>query len=156
MKKIPLTQGRFAIVDREDFSRLSKFKWCAALADPFTGRFVAVRRQAGRNLYMHHEILPMRAESEIDHRNLDGLDNRRRNLRRCTRRQNKCNSRLYRNNSLGIKGVTRNGRGFIARICVSPGRRKSLGTFKTIAEAGHAYNEAAKNYYGEFCRVNKE
>lgn len=153
MKTIPLTQGYEAIVDDEDYDLLSRHKWCA-----HKSRYsVYAKTRIGRNnnVLMHLMILGTGSPSEmIDHANRNGLDNRRCNLRRCTRSQNLFNSKRRSDNSTGVKGVRmlENGN-FRARIGVN-GNRLFLGDFKTLEEAGLAYRVAALRYAGSFSRFN--
>jgi hypothetical protein len=162
MKKIPLTQGLFAIVDDEDFKRLSKFKWWAE-RDHST-RSVRARRYSHliktdtgklRKIYvfMHNEILANQHSGRVDHINLDTLDNRRSNLRLCSHKQNCRNRRMRSDNTTGFKAVKKNKKGFGAFISTDQGRVWT-GTFRTAIEAARAYNEAAKKHYGEFARLN--
>ena len=87
---IPLTQGQFAIVDAEDYEWLSRHKWCAAKS---RDNFYAHRFGDGTIVNMHREI--MRAPKGVicDHKNHNGLDNRKSNLRLCTSAQNQYNKR---------------------------------------------------------------
>jgi hypothetical protein len=84
-KLIPLTQGKFAIVDAEDYERLSKYKWHVDKGD---STYYAARGIVGKNFRMHREILNAPEGLVVDHRNHNGLDNRKKNLRLCTRSQN--------------------------------------------------------------------
>lgn len=104
MKIIPLTKGKHAMVDDRDHKRLSKHKWSAC----FSGwGYYAVRMEAGRRIYMHREIMKTPKGKETDHLNGDGLDNRRKNLRVCTRSENGSNRPyLASNNTSGSTGVT--------------------------------------------------
>jgi hypothetical protein len=89
MKEIPLTQGKVAIVDDEDFASISSFKWCAMKVRG--GKYYAIRsaRIAGKKcqVLMHRVIGGTATTPEVDHENNDGLDNRRQNLRPCTSQQ---------------------------------------------------------------------
>lgn len=96
MKKIKLTQGKYALVDNEDFKRLNKWHW---QADKYKKlRYYAIRgtERLGvrRKIYMHREILGLKYGNkfEADHINHNTLDNRRKNLRKCTHQENLCNS----------------------------------------------------------------
>ena len=88
---------------------------------------------------------------QIDHINGDRTDDRFSNLRECSQNQNMWNRRVHKNNKLGIKGVHKNGNGYIAYI-MQFRHRIYLGYFKTVNEAKNAYDEAAKKFHGEFAR----
>jgi hypothetical protein len=163
MKEISLTQDQITLVDDNDFKRISKHRWEARRYSRGSVFYVyAIRRitksRKTTTIRMHREILGLLATDKMDtdHMNGNTLDNRRLNLRVASRRQNTYNSRLYRNNTLGFKGVMRNTGGrFTARICLVSGKRKSVGTFRTLIEAARAYNKAACEYYGAFAALNK-
>jgi hypothetical protein len=104
---------------------------------------------------MHVAIMKPQEGFEIDHRNLNKLDNRRDNLRIATRSQNKCNTPSRRDNKLGVKGVSfkiANNK-FVAQIVVN-GKKKHLGLFETVEEAKAAFDKAAIDGHGEFARLN--
>jgi HNH endonuclease len=87
----------------------------------------------------------------VDHKDGDGLNNTRKNLRLATPSQNMANGKVRKNNKLGVKGVVRIGRKFQATISIS-NKKKYLGTFDTAQKAHAAYVEAAIKYHGEFAR----
>ncbi len=90
----------------------------------------------------------------VDHINGDTLDNRRENLRPATHQQNTWNRKLATNNTTGFKGVYRTPAGtFMAQIC-KDGHIHRLGTFPTAEAAGHAYDDAAVELFGEFAALN--
>lgn len=101
MKLIPLTQGKFEKVDDEDFEKVSKFKWCA---DKHKGgmRWYAQRRIGKATQRLHQFILPN--VKEVDHKDRDGLNNQKTNLRPSSRSQNNFN-RPPRKHSSKYKGV---------------------------------------------------
>ncbi len=146
MKLIPLTQGRFAIVDDEDYEVLSKSKWCV------NGGGYAARKADGKAVTMHRFILDCPAGREVDHANLNRLDNRRSNIRIATHAQNQQNTRA-RKNEVGIKGVSfdKSFTRFRARITVAK-KTIYLGYFDSIVSAREAYSLAARQYFGEFSR----
>jgi hypothetical protein len=80
-RKIPLTQGKFALVDPEDYAGLARHKWCAAKQG---NSYYAVRSEGGRQLRMHRVILNAPAGMVVDHIDHEGLNNTKRNLRSCT------------------------------------------------------------------------
>lgn len=159
---IALTQGQTAIVDAEDFEWLNQWNWFAWWS-PDTRCFYAVRsgKRGKRNpnptrLYMHRVILGCKKrQEEGDHKNHNTLDNRRKNLRKCTRAQNGRNIKMPCTNTSGYKGVFRDKRRKIwfTQIGVN-NTSKYVGTFHRPEDAAHAYDEAAKKYYGEFAHLN--
>lgn len=90
-------------------------------------------------------------KEDIDHRDRNGLNNTRANLRLATRSQNNANTKLRKQNKVGFKGVFKARKKFAAQIGVS-GVQIHLGTFDTPELAHAAYLEAAKKYYGDFAR----
>jgi hypothetical protein len=91
---------------------------------------------------------------DIDHINGIPDDNRIANLRLATVSQNLANSKVYKSNHLGVRGVRKvTDSRYMARIRVM-GRGIYLGTFPTAADASKAYTEAASKYFGEFARAN--
>lgn len=159
MKTIPLTQGKVALVDDEDYERLNAFKWYAK-KDRYT--FYASRmppnclgvHDGKQNLIlMHREVL--RTSGNVDHKNGNGLDNQKDNLRPATNRQNQHNKRKQIGASSSFKGVGWNKRGqrWVARIMLA-GVSQFLGGFKVETEAACAYDAAARKYFGEFARLN--
>lgn len=154
-KEIPLTKGKVAIVDDSDFEQLSRFNWSAKDAKN-NNKFYAHRSvwlgTHQTTILMHVQIT---GHLMTDHRNGDGLDNRRENLRPCSNAQNQHNRSLNKNSTTGFKGVTfdKESGNFRARINVD-GKRKNLGRFRAAIDAAHTYDKAAKLLYGEFARLN--
>lgn len=150
MKLIPLTKGKFAIVDDEDYDAMSRFKWHFSEAGGY-----ARRNSREKNILMHRQILEVPDGKHTDHRNGDGLDNRRSNLRICNRSENLRNRKLNCNNTSGAKGVRFIGtRGWEARIQVEK-RPYLIGLYETKAEAVVAYDVASRFLHGEFGRPNQ-
>jgi hypothetical protein len=104
---------------------------------------------------MGRAILNAPAGMIVDHRDGDGLNNQRENLRLCTHSQNMQNRRLQRNNRSGYKGVywIKAQGVWAARITVNR-VPINLGRFDTAEQAARAYDEAALKYHGEFARLN--
>lgn len=158
MKQIRLTQGEFAIVDDEDFERLSKFKWHISKRGNKRKHWYAERliREKGKNIRfnMHRVLLDVPNGMEIDHRNGNGLDNRKCNLRICTRSQNQANSTAH-GGSSKYKGVCWHRRDKIWESYIQPnGKMIYLGSFDSEVEAARAYNKAAVEHFGEFANIN--
>ncbi len=149
MKQIALSQDKFALVDNEDFEKLSKFKW-SAWRNKKT--FYAARkiRKAGQqfSILMHRLIMDAPADMQVDHINGDGLDNRRANLRLVTPRKNTINRSLRSTNKTGYPGVYLDERTntYTARISLH------IGVFDSFDEAVEARKKAEDEYYGEFTR----
>lgn len=155
-RRIPLTQGRFAIVDDADFEWLNEWKWYAARRGRTYYAVRGIRIKGKRHgIQMHRVILQPPPGLEPDHINNDGLDNRRLNLRLCTRSQNKANSRKQPGCSSRYKGVSwnRRSRKWTAYITTNY-RRRHLGCFDDEEQAAAAYNMAACDNFKEFAKPN--
>ncbi|MBE9592754.1 MAG: hypothetical protein IMF19_04670 [Proteobacteria bacterium] len=163
MKQIPLTKGKFALVDDSDYERVNQFKWKADY------------NQKGRNFYasrtdcsvdpfvfvlMARFIMNCPEHLLVDHKNHNTLDNQRYNLRTCTPIQNQHNARSRVNSSSMYKGVSWNkgSKKWHARIrltdifgqsCV-----QNLGSFTNEKEAAEVYDKVAKEHHGEFACLN--
>ena len=132
MKRLPLSQGKFALVDDEDYDRLAVHKWSCT-----RGGYAVRRRRAHEPkttppmIYMHHIIIERPAGSQIDHINRDRLDNQRANLRAVAPILNSANTVYKRpNKSGGIAGVLAHKGGWITRISID-GKQIYLGWDKS-------------------------
>src|SRR5205814_1439932 len=100
---VSLTQGRVAVLDAADAPLVRDYRWHAWLNPHGAGVWYARTNLPNRTiLYMHILILGMKG---VDHRNHDGLDNRRANLRPASASQNHHNQRRRSDNVTGYKGV---------------------------------------------------
>ena len=148
MKRIPLTQGQYAIVDDEDYEWLMQWKWCAHRERHSIYAVRNRRRSDGpgpRHISMHRVILNPPDGMETDHVNGVGWDNRKQNLRAVTSAINHANQihghRRWKHDL--PMGVSPHGRRFMARITIN-GHMKYLGTFDTPDEAHAAYVAARR------------
>ena len=158
MKEIKLSHGKVAIVDDEDFEELSKYKWryqkpSAGGKTGYAWRMTSCRLGKQRNVRMHRVILDAPPGAEVDHKDRNGLNNLRENLRLATRSQN--NSNWPRNNKTGFRGVYYSARirKYRAEIKVNK-KFLHLGVFVNSIEAARAYNEAAIRLHGDFAVLN--
>jgi len=157
-RRIPLTQGKYAIVDPDDYERLSKHKWHAIKSK---NTFYAIRRihlskNKWKHIKMHREILDPPDHLYVDHINHKGFDNRKANLRTATHRQNSYNRIHFRKNpSSKYKGVSwkKRTKKWNVQICHN-GERKTIGCFDDEIQAAKAYDRAAKLYHKEFAVLN--
>jgi hypothetical protein len=140
----------YALVDAEDAEEANRYRWRKHVFP--CGRFIATASIDRRNLFMHRAIVSAPSGFEVDHINGDTLDNRKCNLRICTRAQNGANIPTRRD---GFKGVWfRKDTGKWAAE-ISPCRKKiSLGSFLSEEEAARAYDAAARLHYGDYARLN--
>ena len=158
-RKIPLSQGKFAIVDPEDYLRLVKHKW--HLAKSPTGSY-AVRwerlksKNARTRIWMHREIIHIPNNLLCDHINRNSLDNRKANLRPATVSQNLCNRPKTRSRTRSkYKGLEWDSTQKKWKTRIQFNNRKIyLGSFTSEIEAAIAYDSAAKKYHREFANLN--
>ncbi len=159
MKQIELTSGYFAFVDDSDFEFLNQWKWRAnkqSNGDIYaeTDKYIDGKRFI---IKMHRLIIGVTDGNVlVDHRDGNGLNNQRNNLRPCNKSQNGMNRGTIRKNRLTkFKGVQMrsDGKKWVAEI-VANKKKTHLGSFNTDVEAAIAYNNAAKIHHGEFARLN--
>ena len=158
-RKIKLTQGKYALVDAEDFEWLSRWKWHYHKHPKDKVGYAATNgkyenKKRLPRIRMHNLIFG----KNVDHINGNGIDNRKSNLRIADKYQQAYNKSVHvHKKSLGCKGVSvvKDKKGilsyWIARISIK-GERIYLGTFKNHIAASRAYIKAAKKYHGEFAR----
>ncbi len=156
MKQIHLTQGQAAIVDDEDFEKVNSFKWYAAWKE-HTKSYYAVRQVCTKgvvkNIYLHRLIMDTPDHLVCDFVNGDTLDNRKQNLRNCTKEEDHRNRRVNRESKTGVKGVSWLPKFQRYEVSIKlNGKRVFNKRFKTLEEAKEAYDEASKKYHGEYGR----
>jgi len=160
MKKIRLTQGKYATVDSWNYEWLNQWKWYA-LKSCHSHNFYAARKIKLSNckqvtILMHREILGLKCgdKQQADHINHNELDNREENLRICTLTENNRN-RISRTGTSKYKGVywNKGKRKWHAQIGFN-GKVIYLGQFISEIKAAKIYNNAALKYHGEYAQLN--
>lgn len=158
MREISLTQGHVALIDDGDYELVSVYKWCVHHVSFVKAGPYAIN--GGTQILMHRLILGATAGQQCDHRNGNGLDNRRANLRFCTTSQNQQNRRKQdhicgKACSSVYKGVDwhKSSRCWRARIR-HRGKQTYLGLFGNEYQAAAAYDTKAKELFGEFALTN--
>lgn len=155
MKKIKLTQGKFALVDDGDYAELSQYKWHIKN----NRGTLYVQRTKSRllgkgSVLMHRQIMSAPKGQQVDHINHNGLDNRRDNLRICSNAENQHN-RLSFGGTSKYKGIYWEKRRGKWRAEIKTGEsRKYLGSFLSEIDAAKEYDKAAIELYGEFAYLN--
>lgn len=165
MKKIKLTCGYKAIVDNEDYDELSQYNW---FADK-TKYGIRARRNGLKKLneksmiLMTRQIMNPSDDMVVDHKNHNTLDNRKENLRVCTKAQNNMNSR--KNKSSGAQRSKYKGVSYHApygrsgkkpwRMFIRINGKQFFKYFETENAAVGEYNRLAKLHFREFAYVNR-
>ncbi len=155
-KQIPLTQGKYALVDDDVYEWASQYRWCASnkgntsYAVRNVGNGLVIKR-----IHLHREIMNAPHGTLVDHINGDGLNCTRANMRLASRSENNRNSCKQINNTSGFKGVywNKNKNKWHAQIRAN-NRRVHIGLFPDIEQAARAYDVAARKYHGEFAKTN--
>ena len=157
MAKIKLTQGKYAVVDKEDFEWLNSLKWQYDVHG-YATRGYWIKGGKGKTIktYLHRFVMGNPKNKRIDHINRNKLDCRKVNLRIATHSENLMNRVAPKGNKSGYKGVIfdksrKKWRAEIKHLYKS----YYLGRFITRKEAALAYNQAAKEYFGEFAYQNQ-
>lgn len=163
MKKIPLTQGQIAIVDDID-ADLVKQKWCAVYMKSRKGNFAAAKTLPGnKHIYLHRVIMERVLGRELDRNefvnpvNNNPLDCRRENLRLSDYAHSARSRRKQSETSSRFKGVSwhKRDKKWLASIGMN-GKQKWLGYFDTEREAANAYEQAAKEMFGDYANADKD
>jgi len=151
---INLTKGQTALVDSEDYKKLTEYEWY------FEENGYACRRKTygyydSKKVYMHREVIgDIPPKMVVDHINGNKTDNRKDNLRVVSQSENAFNSGIRVNNTSGYKGVSKFEDRWRARIYIN-GKEKHLGLFTSKEEAAKAYNEVAKLHYDGVAFLNE-
>lgn len=148
IRVIPLTQGKNAIVDAEDYDWLSQWNWQAW--EDSRGHWYAKRGERGKSILMHRQILKSDS-AEIDHKNRDTLDNRRTNLRGATVAQNQWNTGRSTRNRSGHKGVSWSSRQrrWVVQAVLN-NKSFYLGSYYSKQIAARVYDDFCESHHGAF------
>jgi hypothetical protein len=143
-----------ALIDAEDAERVGPFTWC--LGNGYVHAHVrGTGRKNRRFVYLHRLILNAPDGSTVDHRNGNRLDNRKANLRLATVGENGRNRPAPRSSTSGYKGVTWRADGNRWQVGIQhEGKSIYIGRFAKIEDAARAYDEKARELFGEFAWLN--
>lgn len=159
-KKYP---NQFAIVDDEDYDRVMAMgKWTPAAISSrktyvLTRRFNPISNRY-ETLYLHRFITNAQGRDwDVDHINGQWWDNRRCNLRICSRVQNMQNQQRRKElKTSKFKGVSRHSRNSSWCVFISVNKKRMyLGSFKSEVAAAIIYDKAALEHFGEFAMTNQ-
>lgn len=149
MRKIKLNHGKIALIDDCDYVEVKKYTWWAERG---RGTWYVKGWKDGKNIRLHRFILGVKDPSTpVDHKNRNGLDNRRANIRVSTRSQNAAN-RSSQKKYIGVYFRKSRNRWFAQ--CRKDGKNHEKSSCKTEKEAALAYNFLATKLHGEFARLN--
>jgi hypothetical protein len=158
VKQIPLTKGKEALVDDQDYTYLMQWPWSAIKNGKYAVRYKRLCDKDCASVIYMHDVVAARSGliGKVDHINRNSLDNQRANFRLATNSQNLANRGPQTNNTTGYKGVVwdRQRCRWIAQIKVRM-KHIFLGRYDIKIEAAKAYNEAATKYFGEFAYLNE-
>jgi hypothetical protein len=161
MEIIKLNRGYEALVDDEDFERVNQFRWFITI-NGYASRTINFKSgpQETKTQKMHRFILNVPDDMETDHINHNRLDNRKCNLRICTKSENQHNAKVRKDSISGYKGVSQRNNSIYRKkpwraYITYKGKPKHIGYYRTALEAAIAYNMMAKEYFGEFAYLNK-
>lgn len=152
---VPLTKGYEAKIDIADAELVGGFNWCADVSHKTV---YAIRKDYSggkpKTIIMHRMLMGFPNGMDVDHKDCNGLNNIRSNLRRATKSQNRHNQKIRKSNSSGYKGVSWDNEAKKWRAQIKINRKvKNLGRYENPAEAHAAYCEASKKFHGEFGRT---
>lgn len=157
---ITLTQGQLCIVDEQDWPLVKDMKWCAWTPNDGMTFYASTGYRAGPNKWrtklMHHILIPVVPPGFVrDHENGIGTDNRRSNLRVCTRKQNNRNRRGNPGTSSQYRGVTwHKAAGKWSAQIKCDGRYYHLGLHESEIDAAVAYDRKSVELFGEYAKPN--
>jgi hypothetical protein len=158
-KMIPLTQGLFTLVDKDQYEYLNQFKWYAKWCN---NTFYVCRNTPKNNsknrttLSMHRQVMGFPKGLEIDHIDNNGLNNIKTNLREATRKENSHNSISRKNHTTDFKGVCwkQTNKKYQAQSVDLNGKKKYLGLYDNPVIAALAVDDYNLKIFGKFAKLN--
>lgn len=156
MKTISLTQGRFALVDDEDYQLLSRHTWCAVKANKSDCIWYAQTHVGPALVRMHEMVLGKIKGTIIHHDDHNGLNNQKDNLKRTTHQNNIGHSKKFKSNTSGYKGVSwdQANKKWVTQVAMSSGNGYQK-RFHKLEDAVEAYDREAIKRWGEFALTNR-
>jgi hypothetical protein len=157
MKEIPLTKGKHVIVDDEDYEKLCKHKWYAekGLYTWYAVRGVRKDGKREKKEYMHAVIMSPPNGFIVDHKNRNGLNNCKENLRVCSNSQNQFNKIKSHSSKSKYKGLSWCKRVNKWMVYVTKHKKRFfLGYFEEEKIAAEMYDQCAVELFGDFALLN--
>jgi len=160
MKELLLNNSKdFSIVDDDVYEKIKNITWYKDAKG-----YVVYKKYKGKlngkyvseTIYLHRFVLDFPFKLQVDHIDMNKLNNQKINLRACTNQQNNRNTKSKKNSSSKYKGVSWDSKNkkWISQICLGQNKHKKLGRFTNEEDAARKYDEAAKLYHGEYCYLN--
>lgn len=147
MKEIKLTRGQVALVDDSDYDMLMQYKWVAKQSGSTYYAVTYNKHRTPRRIRMHNLILPIKEGYVIDHKDRNGCNNQRDNLRYASHQLNGYNSKTPTHNTSGFRGVNFHKGRYRATIKVK-GKHLHIGYYDSLESASSAYQEKLNELVG--------
>lgn len=146
--KITTYSGAEVLIDTDKVPVLREYSWCVS------GNGYVMSRSGNKATILHRFLTGAKKGEYVDHINGNPLDNRLSNLRVCKKQENEFNQKIRIDNTSGYRGVCRGKRGRYRAYITKDGKQRWLGQYATPEAAAIAYNQKAKELFGEFARLN--
>lgn len=160
MRQMQITGGYTALVDEDDYERLSRYRWTADVrkSGVYAKRHIDKRWNGERMriiIYLHMSVMGHpRGGKQIDHKDRNPLNNTKSNLRVCTPAENRRNSISWKTNKTGYRGVDPRPSGRYGAYITHNYKNIFIGTYDTPEQAARAYDQKAIELFGEFANLN--
>lgn len=143
---ITTSKGDIILADADESEKLKRYSWCVS------SQGYAVANTGKQVVKMNRYILGLDkcVGKVVDHINRDKLDNRKKNLRFCTQKENARNISVSKNSVSQILGIRKTAHGKYNVRIVADGKEHHIGNFDTIEEAILARENAETQYHGDF------